>query len=310
MKKGDFLICNDDATTVKVVDFNSHSIFVEYNNEIIERPRSIIGKTLHYVNICWNCQSLVSGRFCKKCIHCGWYICKECDSCHQDDYNCKYSLNGFSYSGFHRNGTRFSDKGYDKEGYDINGYNEKGYNRSGYDKDGYDEKGYNKEGYNREGYDRSGFDKNGYDKDGYDRRGYKNGYDRNGYDLNGYKNGYDRLGFDKNGFNREGYNILGFDRNGYDKNGFNKDGFDINGLNKNGVDKRGLDEYWHTLNTNRIIYRTLTGNSRQGTIIKCYSIDWTNYMDVLFDDGEIYYKISYEKNVEKGIIIPLYNEVQ
>ncbi len=43
------------------------------------------------------------------------------------------------------------------------------------------------------------------------------------------------------------------------------------------------------------------GSKKRGTIKKCYS----NYIDVIFDNGESYNKINYVNCIEKGIIGPV-----
>ena len=272
MKKGDILTCNDGVTNVELVDFDSKTILVRYNNKLYERPKSDIGKKLHYEKHCWSCQAKVSSRFCTRCPYCGWFICSDCGSCRVG--GCEYSSNGFNKNGIHRNGTRFSDEGYDCEGYDRNGYNRNGFDRNGFDKYGYD-----KSGYNRLGYDQDGFGRDGYNQEGYNR------------------NGFDRIGYDKYGYDRSGYN-----RSGYDRDGYSRDGYNTNGINREGIDKYGLNEYWRKLNTNRIWYKMKDGSKKTAMIYKCYSC----YIDIIFDNGEKFEKIDYLLCINKGIIGPIY----
>ena len=280
LKKGDLLLCNDGVTEVEIVGFDDDSIIVAYNGELHKRPRSHIGKNLHYQNHCWQCGSRVTSLDCDRCNYCGWYICSVCGSCHKGE--CVYSAYGFDENGIHRNGTRFSYTGYDVNGYDRDGYNNLGYNRDGYNREGYDKKGYDCDGYNREGYDNRGYNREGYDNRGYNREGFNRdglhfngtrfsdlgydceGYDHRGYDKKGYSregfnyrgfncegihlngtrycpDGYDVRGYDKEGYNPDGYDEYGFDRNGYNRAGYNREGYNLDGYNKKGYDRHGYN---------------------------------------------------------------------
>ena len=270
MKKGDLLLCNDGVTEVEIVEFDHESIIVAYNGNLHKRHKSSVGKSLHYQNQCWQCGSRVTSLYCERCDYCGWYICRDCGSCHQGE--CVYSAYGFDENGIHRNGTRFSNSGYDVEGYDRDGYNNYGIDREGYNRDGYNKNGYDRDGYNKNGYDVRGFNRDGihlngtrfsdhgYDCEGYNREGYKNGYNREGYNYRGFNSegihlngtrfsddGYDRKGYDKDGYNDLGYDEEGYDRqgyksNGYNRNGYNRLGFDKDGYNRLGYDRNGYDK--------------------------------------------------------------------
>ena len=120
MKIGDLLICNDGKTEVKIANFDQRSISILYKNKIHIRPRSAIGKTLHYLFICKECQDKISPLFCQKCTACGWYICNNCHSGHK--YDCIH------YSGkhnYHSCDTNYSQHSNSSDfSYDVNTYND------------------------------------------------------------------------------------------------------------------------------------------------------------------------------------------
>ena len=171
MKKGDILFCNDNKTTVKLIDFDEKYIWVEYNSHTHQREITIIGEKLHYKDICWNCNNVFSV-LSNKCDHCGTYICRRCCSC--QSFRCDYHKNGFSNKEYDR-------KGFNREGFNRDGFNRKGYDREGYDREGYDRGGYDREGYDREGFNHYGYDRNGFDREGFNVRNYnKEGFNRDG----------------------------------------------------------------------------------------------------------------------------------
>ena len=300
------MLCNDKKTTVEITQIDSKNIYVLYNGKTYQRPKSHIGKTLHYLTHCWFCKTQISPILCKQCKHCRGNICPSCGSCYKD--RCVFALRGFTQLGIHRNGTRFSDDGYDvdgfdKHGYDKDGYGRTGFNRKGLDKDGYDRTGYDKNGYDRKGFNRAGFNENGYDKDGFNRAGFKDGYDRNGFNLAGFdKDGYNKDGYNKDGYDRMGYDAAGYDkrgfnRRGFDKEGYSRSGFDENGFNRQGDHKSGLTKEWMDLIGAEVVYK-----NQPCTIKNCVLKDGLHLVTIETSPLQ-FERCFFENTVAAGILI-------
>ena len=152
MKKGDFLLCNDGKTKVRIAGFDSDSISVIYKGKLHKRPRSCIGKTLHIMEECQVCGEIISSLFCEICDECGHLVCNTCGHCRPksckrymtqkeyEDYEyCHSSYNLIEYDdSYSRDESDYDDDQFE----DYDGGPEDNYNyyyNDDYDGDDYDD---------------------------------------------------------------------------------------------------------------------------------------------------------------------------